>query len=51
MVMAFPFGMKLPSARSAGLMPGLWGINEATSVFACVLAVVIAVNSDISTSL
>jgi SAM-dependent methyltransferase len=50
MGMAFPVGMKIASAKAAGLTPWLWGINGATSVCASVLAVVIAVGSGISTS-
>ena len=36
------------SGRSAALTPWLWGINGATSVFASVLAVVIALAAGIS---
>jgi len=50
MGMAFPLGMKIASAKAAGLTPWLWGINGATSVCASVLAVAIAVSSGISTS-
>jgi hypothetical protein len=47
---AFPLGMKVASGRSAELTPWLWGINGATSVCASVLAVVISMNSGISSS-
>jgi hypothetical protein len=50
MGMAFPLGMKIASTRSASITPWLWGINGATSVCASVLAVVIALNSSISTT-
>ena len=50
MGMAFPLGMKLASHRSNDLTPWLWGLNGATSVCASVLAVVIALNSGISTT-
>jgi hypothetical protein len=50
MGMAFPLGMKLASQKSEILTPWLWGINGAMSVCASVLAVVIALNSGISTA-
>ena len=50
MGMAFPLGMRVASASSASLTPWLWGINGATSVFASVLAVVIAMGWGISAS-
>ena len=51
MGMAFPFGMKVASARTEEhLTPWFWGINGATSVTGSVLAVAIAINSSISTA-
>ena len=50
MGMAFPLGMKLASNRSTALTPWLWGINGATSVCASVLAIVIALNSSITSA-
>jgi hypothetical protein len=50
MGMAFPLGMKLASTRSGDLTPWLWGLNGAASVCASVLAVVISLNSGISTT-
>jgi MFS family permease len=39
---AFPAGVNLASLKSSSLVPWLWGINGAASVFASVLAVLIA---------
>src|SRR4026208_380055 len=50
MGMAFPLGMRLAMASRRELAPWLWGVNGATSVFASVLAVVIAMAAGISTS-
>lgn len=50
MGMAFPMGLKKASEKSISLTPWLWGINGATSVFASVLAVAIAMNFGISTT-
>jgi len=50
MGMAFPLGMRLAMATRRELAPWLWGVNGATSVFASVLAVVIAMAAGISTS-
>lgn len=50
MGMAFPLGMKLASERTASLTPWLWGINGATSVYASVLAVIIAISFGVSVS-
>lgn len=50
MGMAFPMGMRLALKKSSELTPWLWGINGATSVLASVLAVVIALNSGISSA-
>lgn len=46
---AFPLGMKAAEKKPA-LTPWLWGINGATSVFASVLAVVIALSAGIAAS-
>ncbi|MFH0732483.1 MAG: hypothetical protein V2A72_06140 [Candidatus Omnitrophota bacterium] len=48
MGMPFPIGMKMASKKSSSLTPWLWGINGATSVFASVLAIVIALSLSIS---
>jgi hypothetical protein len=48
MGMCFPLGMRAAYPRAQELTPWLWGINGATSVFASVLAVVIAMESGIS---
>jgi hypothetical protein len=50
MGMAFPIGMKMASKTSTSLTPWLWGINGATSVFASVVAVIIALSATISAS-
>ncbi len=50
MGMAFPLGLKLASSQSNSLTPWLWGINGATSVFASVVAVAIALDAGISAS-
>jgi len=50
MGMAFPMGMRLAMASHRELGPWLWGINGAMSVFASVLAVVIAMALGISAS-
>jgi hypothetical protein len=47
---AFPMGMRLAMRTRPGLGPWLWGVNGATSVFASVLAVVIAMAVGISAS-
>jgi hypothetical protein len=48
MGMAFPLGMMVACEKSNVLTPWLWGINGATSVFASVLAVAIAMIAGIS---
>jgi hypothetical protein len=40
--MPFPMGIKLVDRRAAAIIPWVWGINGATSVFASVLAIVVA---------
>jgi hypothetical protein len=50
MGMAFPLGMRLAAARSSALTPWLWGINGATSVYASVLAVIVAISFGVSAS-
>ncbi len=50
MGMPFPLGFKQASLNSPSLTPWLWGINGATSVYASVLAIVIALTSGISAS-
>jgi predicted membrane-bound spermidine synthase len=50
MGMAFPLGMRLAAARSAGLTPWLWGVNGSTSVWASVTAIIIAMSAGISAS-
>jgi hypothetical protein len=50
MGMAFPLGMSLSNRRFESFASGLWGINGAASVFASVLAVMIAMNLGISIS-
>ena len=50
MGMAFPFGMRSAELRSANLKPWLWGINGIASVYASILAVVIAMTFGISVS-
>ena len=47
---AFPLGMRLALGARPQLAPWLWAVNGATSVVASVLAVVIAMESGISTS-
>lgn len=48
MGMAFPLGMMIACDESNILTPWLWGINGATSVFASVLAVAVALVAGIS---
>jgi spermidine synthase len=50
MGMAFPIGMKFAARRSETLTPWLWGVNGATSVFASVMAVAIALAAGITTT-
>jgi len=50
MGMAFPLGFKQASLTSPALTPWLWGVNGATSVYASVLAIVIALAHGISAS-
>ncbi len=50
MGMAFPLGMKMASRRAPSLTAWLWGVNGATSVFASVLTVAIAMTWTISTA-
>lgn len=45
---AFPLGMRLAATRASSLMPWLWGINGAASVFASVLGMAIALTAGIS---
>jgi predicted membrane-bound spermidine synthase len=48
MGMPFPLGLKQASMTSPTLTPWLWGINGATSVYASVLAIVVALAFGIS---
>lgn len=48
--MAFPLGMRQAMQERARLAPWLWAVNGATSVFASVLAVAIAMLSGIAAS-
>ncbi len=50
MGMAFPLGMRLAGKYSSSLTPWLWGINGATSVYASVLAVIVAISFGVSAS-
>jgi hypothetical protein len=50
MGMAFPVGMRAATGWAPALTPWLWGINGATSVFASVLAVAIALHWGIAAS-
>lgn len=50
MGMPFPLGMRLGGRQHGSLTPWFWGINGATSVCASVLAMAIALFSQISTS-
>lgn len=50
MGMPFPLGFKQASLTAPSLTPWLWGINGATSVYASVLAIVIALIDGISAS-
>jgi len=47
---AFPLGMKLASLKLPAMTPWLWGVNGATSVWASILAVILAIIWGISTS-
>jgi hypothetical protein len=44
MGMPFPMGIKLVDRRAGAIIPWVWGINGATSVFASVFAIVVALN-------
>lgn len=46
----FPLGMRMTVARNEALSPWLWGINGAASVFASVLAIVVAMFAGITVS-
>lgn len=50
MGMAFPLGMKLASKNNPLITPWLWGINGATTVYASVLAAILALIVGISTT-
>ena len=50
MGMAFPLGLRRAEGDFDALMPAFWGINGATSICGSVLAVVISMNSGISSS-
>jgi hypothetical protein len=50
MGMAFPLGMLRASVHRKALTPWLWGINGATSVFASVLAVILAISFGVPAS-
>jgi hypothetical protein len=50
MGMALPTGLRVATGAAPRLIPWLWGINGATSVFGSVLAAVIALAYGISTS-
>jgi hypothetical protein len=50
MGLALPTGMRVAAASAPGLIPWLWGINGATSVFGSVLAAVLALAYGISAS-
>jgi hypothetical protein len=47
---ALPLGMRFAADRAQGLVPWLWGVNGATSVFGSVLAAAVALAYGISTS-
>src|SRR5262249_34548835 len=50
MGMALPTGMRVATATAPRLIPWLWGVNGATSVFGSVLAAAVALAFGISTS-
>jgi hypothetical protein len=50
MGMALPMGMRVAASSAPALIPWLWGINGATSVFGSVLAAAVALASGISVS-
>jgi hypothetical protein len=47
---ALPLGMRSAADRASGLVPWLWGVNGATSVFGSVLAAAVALAYGISAS-
>lgn len=47
---AFPLGMKCASKFNEAITPWLWGVNGVTSVFASVLAIIIAMTYGITAS-
>jgi len=51
MGMPFPMGIKLLRQKSDTIIPWVWGVNGATSVFSSVLAIVIAITYGFSFSL
>jgi hypothetical protein len=48
MGMAFPLGLKMSAGSFGTLMPAFWGVNGAASIYASILAMVIAMNAGIS---
>jgi hypothetical protein len=48
MGMAFPIGLKFATIKNYKIIPWLWGINGAASVFSSVLAVVLSISWSIS---
>lgn len=51
MGMPFPMGIKLVNREASGMIPWVWGVNGAASVFASVLAIVVAINSGFTSAL
>ena len=51
MGMPFPLGIRLVDRQGHEMIPWVWGINGATSVFASVLAIAIAISWGFSTAM
>lgn len=51
MGMPFPMGIKLLRQKSDKIIPWVWGVNGATSVFSSVLAIIVAISYGFSFSL
>ena len=51
MGMPFPMGIKLVTRKASEVVPWVWGVNGATSVFASILTIVVALNSGFTAAL
>jgi len=51
MGMPFPMCIKLATRKASEVVPWVWGINGATSVFASILTIIVALNSGFTAAL